>query len=321
MTNKRSLILQWTESGHISPSKVGDALSLVDILPTEQAWRSFIDRLLLWFGALALAISLIFFFAYNWDAMGHLAKFGLIEALIIATLIGYWKTHPKSPLSKTALMVAAILVGALLALFGQTYQTGADPWQLFAYWALLISPWVVIARLAALWLLWIALINLSLFLYFSVFGSLLGFIFAMEKQLFLALLFNTLTLGLWEWGARHYAWLDERWAVRLLAVASGTTITFMMLQTIFDWNQASGWVTLCYPVWLAGFYFLYRHRIQDLFMLAGGCFSLIVVVTGLLARSLLEHADVGGFLFIAMVIIGMSSATAMWLRRIHVEHQ
>jgi len=142
MTNKRSLILQWTESGHISPSKVGDALSLVDILPTEQAWRSFIDRLLLWFGALALAISLIFFFAYNWDAMGHLAKFGLIEALIIATLIGYWKTHPKSPLSKTALMVAAILVGALLALFGQTYQTGADPWQLFAYWALLISPWV-----------------------------------------------------------------------------------------------------------------------------------------------------------------------------------
>jgi len=34
-------------------------------------------------------------------------------------------------------MVSTILVGVLLALVGQTYQTGADTWQLFFYWAIL----------------------------------------------------------------------------------------------------------------------------------------------------------------------------------------
>ena len=47
-----------------------------------------------------------------------------------------------------------MLVGGLLALIGQTYQTGADPWQLFALWALLALPWCLGARSDMLWAPW-----------------------------------------------------------------------------------------------------------------------------------------------------------------------
>ena len=66
------------------------------------------------------------------------------------------------------LLIASIITGSLLALFGQIYQTGADTWQLFFAWAILITPWVVIARFPALWLLWLGLINAFLLLYLDV---------------------------------------------------------------------------------------------------------------------------------------------------------
>ena len=49
--------------------------------------------------------------------------------------------------------MAAVAVGALLAVFGQTYQTGADPFELFLTWALLIVPWTLAARFEPLYLL------------------------------------------------------------------------------------------------------------------------------------------------------------------------
>ena len=69
------------------------------------------------------------------------------------------------------LLSAMILVGGLMALFGQTYQTGADPWQLFFNWALLVFPWVLISRFHVMWLVWLGLLNLSVHQYFQVFGG------------------------------------------------------------------------------------------------------------------------------------------------------
>ena len=54
---------------------------------------------------------------------------------------------PGKPIfAKGCLTIAVLSVGALMALFGQTYQTGADPWQLFFNWAVVIIPFVLISR-------------------------------------------------------------------------------------------------------------------------------------------------------------------------------
>ena len=52
--------------------------------------------------------------------------------------------------------------GAVLALVGQTYQTGADVWELFAAWAALMLPFAWLSRSTASWVLWLGVANLAL---------------------------------------------------------------------------------------------------------------------------------------------------------------
>jgi uncharacterized membrane protein len=311
----RSLILEWSEQGAIKDARA--ALAAAGVLPAARDWRVFLDRLLLWSGAVALAASVIFFIAHNWSDLGKLAKFGFVALLVALAVTGYWRLGSDRLAGKASLLVAAILLGALLALFGQTYQTGADTWELFATWALLIVPWVLIGRFAGMWILWIAIVNVAIALYFVVRPGLFGLVFNIEQQYWTLFAFNTVALVVWELAGRRVTWLTERWAPRLVVLASGVAITLLAIESTFDFHETSMVVWLVYPVWLAGVYFAYRRWIRDLFMLAGGCLSVIVVVTALLTRTVIEgDAAAGGFLVTALAVIGMAAAAGWWLKEV-----
>src|SRR6185369_6447460 len=214
----RHAVFAWAESGKIADVRA--ALSAAGVLPGARGWRAFLDALLLWSGAVALAAAMVFFIAHNWNELGRYAKFALVEVPLAIAVVAYWRLGPERATGKAALLVAAILLGVLLALFGQTYQTGADTWELFATWAALIAPWVLIGRFAALWIVWLVIANTALALYFTVFGGLFRIAFATEHQLWTVFVFNTAALAAWEIAARRVTWLDERWAARLIAIAS-----------------------------------------------------------------------------------------------------
>ena len=316
----RHTLFAWTERGAITDLRA--ALGVAGLLPDARGWRDFLDRLLLWSGAVALAAAVVFFVAHNWNDLGKYAKFGLVELLVLAAVLGYWRLGPERAAGKASLLVAAILLGALLALFGQTYQTGADTWELFATWAGLILPWVVVGCFAGLWMLWIAIMNTAIVFYFLVFPGLFGLLFSTERQLWTLFAFNTAALVAWELAARRLAWLDERWAPRLLAAASGAIVTVLVLHAIFDWREASGTALLGYLAWLGCAYGAYRVKARDLLVLAGGCLSIIVVVTAFLAKSLFTNrAEAGGFLFIALVVITMGAASGWWLKQVANEER
>jgi uncharacterized membrane protein len=61
-------------------------------------------------------------------------------------------------------MFALTATGGVFAYFGQTYQTGADTWELFSTWAALTLPLAFCARSDAVWSAWviIALTGLAL---------------------------------------------------------------------------------------------------------------------------------------------------------------
>jgi hypothetical protein len=64
-------------------------------------------------------------------------------------------------------------------------------------------------------------------------------------------------------------------------------------------------------------YSVYRHISKDVFVLAGGVLSAIITITVALAKALLEHNNDGGaFLFIALVVIGLSAAGGVWLQSV-----
>jgi len=316
MANARDEILDWSEQGRIAPGRLREALDACGALPSASDWRRFLDRLLLWMGTVMLASAAIFFFAFNWAEMGRLAKIGLLEAAIVGALLLLWRLGLERAGGKAALFAAALLVGGLFALIGQIYQTGADTWELFAVWAAGILPWALLGRLPALWVLWLALLNLAASLYYMTFGFLFGFLFEPERLLWLLFGLNTAALIVWEaCAAAGIDWLAERWSARIVATASGVAVTWLALNDIFDWRGSSHWGLPLWLAWMGAAYAAYRHRIKDVYVLAGGVLSAIVVIATFLAKHM-QMRDAGAFLFIGLIIIALSAAGGWWLKNV-----
>jgi uncharacterized membrane protein len=316
VTGVRSKVLAWAEAGAVPADRVQDALRLLGVLPTAAAWRGFLDRLSLWLGVTALGAAVIFFVAANWAAIGRWAKFGLVEAVVVAGVLAYAWLGTERTSGKAALLGASLALGALLALVGQTYQTGADTFELFASWAALILPWAMVGRFAGLWALWLAIANAGIVTWFSAMGGFFEGRFSNEQPLWALAALDTGALVAWEIAARRLDWLRERWAPRLLALASGSMVTMLMTMAITRWRYSSGAIAVVYPLWLAAGYAAYRRQLPDLFMLAGGCLSVIVCATAFLGRHVLDDKMAASFLMIGIAVVVMAGAAAVWLRAV-----
>lgn len=141
--------------------------------PRSAQWLQFLWRSGLVLGMLLCASAVIIFIAANWSHIAKVWRIAGVQALL-AVLVGLslylgrcnalaWK-RVYSP-ATLLLTVASVVVGGLFALLGQTYQTGADPWQLFALWALILLPWLWASRSVVMALFWMGLVNLSLVLW------------------------------------------------------------------------------------------------------------------------------------------------------------
>lgn len=319
METKRHLIMHWIEQGLISKKNTCKALTIANILPNKNDWHKFIKQLMFWLGSLSLAFSLMFFIAYNWDAMGRFARFTLIEVAIISCVIFYWKLGADNIKSKILLLSASISLGVLLAFYGQTYQTGADPWQLFFSWALLMSPWVIISQFSVMWVIWLILFNISILLYYNVRGGLFLFAFRSDEILYLLIfIFNVASWITWEISAKRFNWLNERWAIRVIASISGFAITLLLINVIFGSSRYGVLSTFLYLLFIGASGFIYRKKIPDLFILAGTCLSAIIITTLFFSNILFKNGDeIGAFLFMTLLLIGMATGATVWLKKIH----
>jgi uncharacterized membrane protein len=320
MESYRDELINCIEHKAIPSEKIQQAVNVAKIHPSKDDWLAFINNLLLWVGSITLGLSCIFFIAHNWSEIGKLTKFAMVEGALIIAIIAYMKIKPNSAASNTTLILATLLLGALMALFGQTYQTGADPWQLFFNWALFITPWVLIARFANLWIIWLALLNLSLILYCDVNPSPLSVLFNSKNDaLWLFFIFNTLSFITWYLLSPSFLWLNKQWAIRIIACTAGTSITTLALSAIVSENILS---TMALPIWAVFFtaiYWLYRKITIDLFMLSGTCLSGLAVIMSLLGRELIDLNGSSGFLLLSILVIGLGMASAFWLKKVQME--
>ena len=328
MISPRSQFIDLMEQGAIPMEKIGDALKATRVAPNGNAWRTFIDQLLLWLGGLALAFAVLFFIAFNWDDIGRFAKFGMVEGLIVLAIVVFCTVGHHTAAGKVSLLFATICLGVLLALYGQTYQTGADPWQLFFSWAMLMLPWAIIGRFSAIWIVWVMLLNISLILYYQTFGGILWLMTGSETGVpWLTFILNTLLLIAWEFITATRQWLSERWPVRLLATAGGVPLTWLALRSIFVYDNGTflselpALAALVWAIWLAVMYVVYRRTKPDLFMLAGCCLSGITVIVAYLGKHMLEDGSAGSFLVLSLMVIGMGAGAAYWLKNVHRECQ
>jgi uncharacterized membrane protein len=121
-----------------------------------------IERGLIAVSALLLGAALIFWVAANWQDQTRQFKLYLIQALLLASLSGAFVLLR---IRNAFLLLATLALGGLLAFVGQTYQTGADPWQLFAIWGALALLWMLAARSDALWAIWVLIVGMGIALW------------------------------------------------------------------------------------------------------------------------------------------------------------
>lgn len=324
LSSSRSIqqsLADWRAQGRLGAADLLAAWA--PTLPGRTHWHHWLDRVLLILGTALLCAGVIVFFAFNWADLHKFSKFGLIGALL-TLLAGFaaWR-QPGDMAGRAALAGAQVVSGVLMAVIGQTYQTGADAWQLFALWTLLAAPWALAARAAPHW--WIVLVigNVALLRYCSVrlgIGGMFDLLFsarhARETMMFL-LATSIVQLAAWyglaavagRWGFRGAT------GPRLLGLLACGYAGWVGLMSVLSHNIDAVGVLVAIAALLAlGAWF--RWRAFDIVVLSLVCLTGIGVILSVVGRWLADaHGDFGAFLLLALLTIGMAVAAATWLLR------
>ena len=305
------------KSGVLSVEALERGLKIINHTPDREKWERFLSIVLLILGAGFTVSGIYFFFAFNWASMHRFFKLGLLEvAMLVSIGLAVWLSLDKLS-GKIALAASGLLVGALIAVYGQVYQTGADSYQLFLTWALLVSGWVLISKFTPLWFLWILLFNLALSFYWS---QIIGEI---NYKLYLSLfLLNGGAILSWEIAhARGIEWLKSRWTPRLLVLPTFAVLAIPTITLIFSSTRERSndpWLYLMpviYFVVSLFVFYMYSQKILDLFMLTVCAFSLIVTFN-IWVFDVLESLDELLLCILSGLFIGQAALVVTWLRKV-----
>ncbi|MFN8612521.1 MAG: DUF2157 domain-containing protein [Vulcanimicrobiota bacterium] len=262
--------------------------------PTEaDEWRAFLDRNLLAGGSLAFLCGATLFVGAHWEVLGAYGKFILCDLLMLGLALSAWRGGLDRPQARWALTVAAGLVGAILALYAQTYPSDRPAYLYFLTWGGLILPWTLLLRFDPAWALWLLVAN----------GAISASYYDPNAS-------GLANLGWWLLAVRYtgqWGWpqlpLTLSW---LFLTGAGVTSVFSR-----DDALALG----CWLLWLlvTGAY-AYRRRLKG--SLAAVGFSLILVITAGLLRATADWHDMSWLLILGLAVTAQVSLLIWALRRL-----
>ena len=311
------------QAAALSPGAADRALEIATATPDAPSWRRFLARTLTLLGAALVLAGIVCFFAFNWDRIGRFGKLGIIEAgIVAAAAIAWWRLPRLS--GQIGITAAAVLVGPLLGVSGQSYQTGADPYGLFVSWALLVAPWVLAARFTALWVIEVVLVDIALGLWWSQVGRPTWAREDFGSAVMIGLV-HAAAIVAWEWQIRRREpWLTHKWAPHELALAGFIALLMPAGSFVLDPVDYTHAVNVVDAVGLAlfvagvaGAFWYYQQVRPDRFMVtaAGAAgLALAAIIVGRLVMVDLE-LDAFGLLLVALFVVAEITYGLRWLRQ------
>jgi uncharacterized membrane protein len=277
-----------------------EQLAAFERQPANLVW--WLPRVIAVLAAALGGLGVIFWIAANWETLGRFGRFALLQGCFLAACLGaLLRPAARAPLGLAALLT----IGGLFAYFGQTYQTGADPWQLFALWAALSLPLCVSARSDILWTPWalVALSAVSLWLFaqaghrwrveprdFAVHAVAWGMAVALCAALSQPL--------------RRYTGAGD-WALRTALMLATIIVVLTALGGLFATDVAHQyWLALFLLSGAAGA--LSLPRLYDIFGLSALGLGLNILLVGGLARVLFDRHQVDAIP--SLLLLGMAAA-------------
>jgi len=274
-----------------------------------------------WKGVAVLAaalvgLGLILWLAANWDSLGRMGRFALLQGSVLAMGLGAAAIpRLRAPLG----LLALLCIGGLFAYFGQTYQTGTDPWQLFAVWALLALPLCLGARSDVLWAPWALVVMTAISLWTHAHT---GHRWRAEPQdlaaYAMAWLAALAVIAALSPAAARFTGAGP-WAMRTAATLTVMAMTLAAIVALFHENVAPH-----YPLALALFALaaavVARRNTFDVFVLSAVALGLNTLLVAGLARWVFDsgsHGEPIGQLFlIGIVAAGLLAGSVSIITRL-----
>jgi uncharacterized membrane protein len=328
---KRLTLDRIARENQLSLPAIDLALDLTGCRPSAADWRRFGARLMHGTGVAALGAGIIFFVAANWQDYGIVGRFVLLQVAFLAAIGVAWWREPPHLVGSAALVLAILLTGGLLALFGQSYQTGADVFELFFAWALLALPLAVAAQSGAAWATWWVVLNVGMALYCGWLGP-QHFLWSWIDRggigrpllLLVPCAVNVGGAALFEHLAttRHAAHAP-RWLMRLLLALGFIygTVASIVVVTGATWGRSET-ISMPQNAFVLGFFALVSAAVawaalrakKDVFPMAVVTGSWIAITTAVLVTTV-KFRDIGSLFLVAAWLIGTSTAAGFLLMR------
>ena len=315
-----STLYQLAREGRLSPQNMARVYALA-VQPGD--FRQLGPRLrwgVALVAGLLLGAGLIFWIAANWQEHSRMFKLGLIEAALGLS----WLLALLWPRARVAaLLCAHLALGGLLAFVGQTYQTGADAWQLFAVWAALSLIWTALARSDVLWTLWVLVVATGLTTWSGrlggwemLFNHYSGIVNRLTMLAWLLLALVPMAVRLLPWLRLQNAHGQPaglgRWSHR---TASGLALAVWATYGAFSWFELrhGGWMTVLLAGVLVALVFrlAWEGRWRDFVVLCLATLAVNVLVLAGMARLAIATDDVtGALLLFSLAALGCLGGSA-----------
>jgi uncharacterized membrane protein len=299
-------------AGVLTPVGHRRAVALALAPPDAAAWRRFVARAALALGAACCLAGIVFFIAWNWDGLPRLAQFGSLELLMVGAAFASARA-PDTFARQMALTFAAVMLGPLLAAYGQAYQTGADPYELFLTWVLLAAPLAFVARFTPLWMVMAVLLNLTLCLFLEQVRPFGGTELEFTAPL-LAALNGAMWLGYELWRGKK-----SRWPARVLAGWAGMAV--LPLATLYAagdrWFHGldGAWSLVACLLLSVLAAVIYRGKRLDLFMLSLAAFCVCFIAASFAWRLLGQHESVPVDVAMGVLFVAEATVSIGWIRQ------
>jgi uncharacterized membrane protein len=255
------------ELRHTGEITAAQYLNAVQQCRDAKYWHRWAMRSLLVLGAVHLLAGVVFFFAFNWDALSSFHKFGLVQSALILSFVVAISLRFESAAGQGMLISTSVFTGVLLAVIGQTYQTGADAWELFAAWSALTLPWALVSRSSAHWMFWIVICVTAVGLYGAQVLVAVGRMESIELAIVISI-FPLVFLAVREVALRRGAkWLDDSWFRRSLVLYSMGSLFFLALAYVFG-NDSEFAGFLVFLLVTAALSYIYLRILPDFSILA-----------------------------------------------------
>ena len=316
---KRGRLHALAAAGILDSGQLDRGLRAIGLRATRSSWSEYLYWHALIVGAVLLVAGIIFFVAANWSALSGATRMSLVGALMVtATLVGGYlgDTLP----GRVASSVGGLLFGPLLAVYGQVYQTGADAWELFAVWSIVLVAYGALVRFAGTWVVALLCLHVACFAWID--QELGSAVYEGRGAWVVAILglVDAVIVGV----AERFSEGGEREVVIHTAgfMGIGVLLPFGVI-TIFKGLPDSGLLGLVLlggallAIWL-----VYRWRRPVLGMLAGFAGVITILVSTLVAKILFDELQAAllGVALLGAIICGQVWGFTRWLLSWRREH-